>query len=246
MAKKSTRLKIVFFSLLLVGFIVIQYNWVQSLQKDKQQELSSRIISGIEDAGENMLYRRSLYKLTDSTIANMLGESLSTYGLGNIRFEFSISSSGNHFASHGFNQKLIDNSSNLIFNYAFQGNGEKRTSDDVLTVVVPFWKKYTFKEMAWIIAASLLLTIMILVIFCCTFIWGERRQQLFYDNRTNVIKNMMKQLETPLSTMSVAAEALRNDKVMHDSRKTSYYQQIINEEGQRMNEQVKKMLRDLE
>ena len=246
MRKKSTRLKLAFLILLLVGFIVIQYNWVKSLYEDKKQQLNSRIISGINNVGENMFYHRSLQKLTDTLIENMLRQSLSAKGFDNIRFEFSIISNDNHLASHGFHQKLIDNSSNLTFYYLFPPKGEKSTSDNVLIVVVPFGKNLVWKEMVWIIAASVLLTIMIPVIFCCTFIWSERRQQLFYDNRTNAITNMMKQLENPLSTVSVAAEALRNDKVMHDSRKISYYQQVINEEGQRMNEQVKKMLRDLE
>jgi two-component system, OmpR family, phosphate regulon sensor histidine kinase PhoR len=107
-------------------------------------------------------------------------------------------------------------------------------------------KKMIWKEMVWVIAASVLLTLMIMAIFCYAFIVGERRQQLFYDKRTNALRNMMKQLETPLSTVSVAAEALRNARVMHDSRKINYYQQIITEENQRMNEQVKKFMRDIE
>jgi two-component system phosphate regulon sensor histidine kinase PhoR len=246
MAKRSTLIKIVFFSLLLVGFIVIQYNWVQSLQKDKEQEFSARIISGINKVGVNIHNSRSLHKLTDPTIVNKLRRSLAANGMGNIHFEFSISSGDNHLTSRGFHQKLTGNSNNLTFYYLFPRNSEKSTSDVALTVVIPFWKKYVFKEMAWIIAASLLLTIMMLAIFCFTFILGERRQQLFYDNRTNAIRNMMKHLETPLSTVSVATEALRNDRVMHDSRKMNYYQQIINEESKRMNEQVKKLLRDLE
>jgi signal transduction histidine kinase len=107
-------------------------------------------------------------------------------------------------------------------------------------------KKMIWKEMVWVIATSVFLTLMIMAIFCYAFILGERRQQLFYDKRTNALRNMMKQLETPLSTVSVAAEALRNARVMHDSGKINYYQQIITEENKRMNEQVKKFMRDIE
>jgi hypothetical protein len=56
---------------------------------------------------------------------------------------------------------------------------------------------------------------------------------------------MMQQLETPLSTVSVAAEVLRNVRVMHDLGKMNYYQQIINEENQHMNENVEKFLGEL-
>ena len=240
MRKKSTRLKIAFFGLFLIGFIVIQYSWVRSIYKEKLQALNALIVSGINDAGRKIPFSKSRHELTNADITTMLHQSLFAQGLDNIRFEFSIISNDHQLASRGFHQKLTANSSNLIFHYLFPQN------NDVLTVVVPFAKKLVWKEMVWIIAASLFLTIMIIAIYCYAFILGEWRQQLFYDARTNVIKNMMKQLETPLSTVSVAAEALRNDQVMHDSRKINYYQQIINEENQRMNEEVKKFMRDME
>lgn len=246
MVKNSTPLKITFFILFLAGFIVIQYSWVSSLQKDKLQEFKSHIISGIDGAAQNIPFTGSLHTLTETAIANTLHRSFSAQGLGDIRFEFSIGSGNNHLASRGFTKKLTGDPGHLIFHYVFHENDKKGLSNDLLTVVIPVWKKFAFKEMGWIIAASLFLTIMMLVIFCCVFILGERRQQLFYDNRTNAITNMMKQLETPLSTMSVAAEALRNTRVMHDSGRINYYQQIITEENKRMNEQVKKFLRDLE
>jgi two-component system, OmpR family, phosphate regulon sensor histidine kinase PhoR len=246
MRKKSTRLKIAFFGLLLIGFIVIQYSWVSSLYKDKWQEFQSLIVSGIDGVGKKILFSRSHRELTNTDIANRLHRSFSSIGLNNIHFEFSIALGDHHLASPGFHQQLITNSRNHTFYYLFQQSGNNKTSEDLLIVVVPFLKKMVWKEMIWVIAASLFLTIMIMAIFCYAFILGERRQQLFYDSRTNALRNMMKQLETPLSTVSVAAEALRNARVMHDSRKINYYQQIITEENQRMNEQVKKFMRDIE
>jgi signal transduction histidine kinase len=245
MRKKSTRLKLAFFGLLLIGFIVIQFSWVSSLYKDKLQEFQSLIISSIDGEGKKILFNRSAHELTNTDIANMLYRSFSTKGLNNIHFEFSIVLGDHRLASHGFHQNLIANSSNHTFYYLFPKN-EKRPVDDLLIVVVPSLKKMVWKEMAWVVAASLCLTIMVMAIFYYAFILGERRQQLFYDKRTNALRNMMKQLETPLSTVSVAAEALRNARVMHDSRKINYYQQIITEENQRMNEQVKKFMRDIE
>ena len=241
MKKKSTRLKIAFFGLLLIGFIVIQNSWVSSLYKDKLQELNALIVSGIDDAGKKIPFSKSRHELTDAAaITTMLRQSFSSKGLNKIHFEFSINSSDHHLNSRGFHQIQMANSSNLIFYYTFPRN------NDVLTLVVPFAKKLVWKEMTWTIAASVFLTLMIMAIFCYAFILGEWGQQLFYDKRTNALQNMMKQLETPLSTVSVAAEALRNARVMHDSRKINYYQQIITEENQRMNEQVKKFMRDIE
>ena len=124
--------------------------------------------------------------------------------------------------------------------YGNQGDPENQ-----LTVIIPFWKKIVLKDMTWVIATAVFIIIMTGAIFCCAVIFGERRQQLFYKHRTKAIQLMMQQLETPLSTVAVAAEALRNANVMRDPRKSNYYHQVINEESQRMNEQVEKFLREL-
>jgi len=243
MGRISTQLKIAFFGLLLAGFIVIQYCWVQSLQKDRLEEFRSGIVTGIHSAVRGFSLSGSMYGLKESTLAKALSRSFSAKGLGNIPFEFSIASNGDQLASHGFDQKLLNDSSNLVMRYMMP---EKEGKSDVLIVVIPLWEKFALKGMIWIIAASLLLTVMMLVIFCYTSILVGRKQQLLYESRTDVIKKMMQQLETPLSTVSVAAEALRSTRLMHDPGKINYYQQVINEENKRMNEQVNIILRDLE
>jgi len=243
MEKKSTRLRIAFFSIILAGFIIIQFSWMKSLQNDKLRSFRSRTVSAIASGG--ILFNKSLHELNAPAIASTLSQSFSSKGLGNIQFEFSIGSGNNHLTSHGFSQNLIDDSRNLTLYYELQGTGNNITdAPERLTVIIPGWEKYALRNMAWIIAASGLLSIMVIVIFYCAFIVGEQRRQLFYDNRTDIMRNLMQQLETPLSTMSVAVEALRNRKVMNNSEKRNYYQQIIREESERMNEKVKKILED--
>lgn len=233
MWKRSTQLKIVFFGLLLVGFVVIQYKWVQSLQKDKMEVFRQRVLDGIENAMQGTLSRSSLYKMKDTAIAGSLRRSFLAKGLGSIPFEFSIG-----------NREPV-NSSHLLFQYVSPFGGKSYSADSSLTVVIPFWKKHALQGMNWIIASSVLLTILLLVIFCSAFLLGDPNQELFYDRRTLLIRKMMQQLEVPLSTVSVAAEALRNARVANDSGKINYYQQVINEENKRMNEQVERFLREL-
>lgn len=241
----STRLKIAFFSFLLVGVIVIQYSWVMSLQKEKLQELKQRVITSINLTGIKIPFIRSKHALTNSELSAMLQQSFSSNGLSGIRFEFSIGSGNTHLASSGFREKLKDDPGNLILFYEMPAYWEQPTPYNQLTIVVPFWKKTVWKDMTWVIATAVFIIIITLAIFCCAVLLGERRQLLFYDQRKKAIQSMMQQLETPLSTVGVAAEALRNASVMRDPRKTNYYQQVINEESQRMNEQVEKFLREL-
>lgn len=237
---KSTRLKIAFFGLLLLAFIGIQYSWVKSLQKDKLQQFKTRMISVIEATAK----KKSFHELADTAIANTFRKSFSKEGLGNVRFEYALALHNKYFASANFLQRQKE-TSNLVLHYVFKYTGEKQHENERLTIVVPFWKRIALKEMAWIIIASVLLTAIIASIFYSATYFARRGRLSVYDNRTKLVKNMMQQLEAPLSTMSVATEALRNAKVMQDEVKINYYQKIITEENQRMNEQVEKFLREI-
>jgi len=242
MGRRSTRFKIVFFSVLLAGFIVIQYSWVNSLQKERSREFKSQVISGINEAAIAITSNASPHELTTAAIAGALRRSFSSQGLNDLRFEFSVGSGNHHPASRGFSKKLKDNINHLVLYYEVA----PISSSDMWTVVIPNWKMIIWKGLVGIMAALVLLTVMIVTIFWFTIIWHERRQQLFYRNRSNAINNMIRQLETPLSTVSVAAEALRNARVMHDPGKTNYFKQVITEQSQQMNEQVEKIFRELE
>jgi hypothetical protein len=246
MGKRSTLFIIVLFSSLLAGFVAIQFSWVQTLQANRLEKFKMSMQTGIHQTVMELPLKRSNHTLTTSGIEAALRRNFSIKEMGKIPFEFSIVSDSGHFASRGFSEKLQYDSSNLTLNYLLESNGWETLPDEVLVVVVPVWKKYALKDMPWIIAALATFTLIVLVSFIFAFVFIGRRQQLFYQKRDNVIKNMLQQLETPLCTVSVAAESLRNVQVMHDAGKIHYYQQVINEENQRMNEQVNKILRDFE
>ena len=53
---------------------------------------------------------------------------------------------------------------------------------------------------------------------------------------------MTHEFKTPLATISLAVDALKNEKVMQDRTKTDYFSGIIKEENKRMNKQVETIL----
>jgi two-component system phosphate regulon sensor histidine kinase PhoR len=53
---------------------------------------------------------------------------------------------------------------------------------------------------------------------------------------------MTHELKTPLATISLAIDALTNEKVIHDTDKIRYYSGMIKDENKRMNKQVEKIL----
>src|SRR5688572_26491747 len=175
--KKSTRLKIAFFSLLLLAFIGIQYSWVRSLQKDKLQQFKTKMITAIEATASNKPFAASLHVLADTAVAGIFRKSFSSKGLGNIQFEYAVALHNKRFASAGYSSKQQNNSSNLVLHYELRHTGEQQHADEQLIIVVPFWKKIALKEMTWIIIASGLLTAMIAAIFYSASYFGRKGQQ---------------------------------------------------------------------
>ena len=53
---------------------------------------------------------------------------------------------------------------------------------------------------------------------------------------------MTHEFKTPLATISLAVDALRNEKVTGDRQKSEYFSAIIKEENKRMNKQVETIL----
>ena len=69
------------------------------------------------------------------------------------------------------------------------------------------------------------------------------RQKKLGDIKNDFINNMTHEFKTPIATISLAVDALRNEKVMSDRDKMGYFNSIIKEENQRMNRQVETILK---
>lgn len=67
-------------------------------------------------------------------------------------------------------------------------------------------------------------------------------QKKLSEIKSDFINNMTHELKTPLATISLAIDALTNEKVIHDTSKIKYYSGMIKEENKRMNKQVEKIL----
>lgn len=102
-------------------------------------------------------------------------------------------------------------------------------------------KNYIMRQMASMIIASILFTIIIISAFALT-IRTMLRQKNISEIKSDFINNMTHELKTPLATISLAVDALNNEKVIHDTDKIRYYSGMIKEENKRMHKQVETIL----
>lgn len=146
--------------------------------------------------------------------------------------------------SRNFLSEIDDTDNNLILYYIFQppsgSDLENLVPEEIMTVVVPDWKSMS-AEMRWMIVGAIFFTLMIISAFYVT-VNALLRQKKVSEIKNDFINNMTHEFKTPLATISLAVDALRNQKVIQDREKMDYFSSIIKEENKRMNKHVETIL----
>jgi two-component system phosphate regulon sensor histidine kinase PhoR len=197
-------------------------------------------------------------RYTVEDVNDKIRKAFNKVGLKNTRFEFSISSDLNsadlrtngmlfrppELQSKDF-VKVISDTNNFRIFYPLQAPENTDASailpDEVLVVVVPNFKDIVIDEMRWMIAGAIFFTLVIISAFYVT-VSALLRQKKLSEIKNDFINNMTHEFKTPLATISLAVDALRNEKVVHDRIKSEYFTGIIKEENRRMNKQVETIL----
>jgi two-component system phosphate regulon sensor histidine kinase PhoR len=188
-------------------------------------------------------------RFTDYEIAEMLQRAFQKHGLKETRFEFAITSNFNlisyELKSMNFMKDAEDtvHSKSFIYPLLVQSgsNYEGLVPDETMIVIVPNIKKIVLKQMKWMIIGSVLFTLIIVAAFFLT-VSALLRQKKLSAIKNDFINNMTHEFKTPLATISLAVDALRNDKVAQDKEKSEYFSSIIKEENKRMNKHVETIL----
>ncbi len=113
--------------------------------------------------------------------------------------------------------------------------------DALLIVVVHDFDGLVQGEMRPMIISAVFFTLIIIAAFYVT-ISTLLRQKKLSEIKNDFINNMTHEFKTPLATISLAVDALRNEKVIQDREKSGYFTGIIKEENRRMNKQVETIL----
>lgn len=185
-------------------------------------------------------------------VRNRIEKEFAMKNLRNIRFEFGIASFDNtgntvwEKLSPNFLKVFENTRDNIHSNFeikALSGTaGENLSVNEALFVSVPNIKGLVLRSLRWRIATSLLFTLIIIAAFYLT-VRTMLRQKKLGEIKNDFINNMTHEFKTPIATISLAVDAMRNEKVIQDKDKLSYFSSIIKEENQRMNRQVETILK---
>ena len=188
-------------------------------------------------------------RYTAAEIKEKLKKAFAKEGLDNVHFEFAITSNSNNFEleiqSEHFQQESADTTrfrTRVIPIIPENATDiESVMPYEHLFILIPDFKLQVWHSLGWMIVFSALFTAIIIAAFFIT-VKTLLNQKKMSEIKSDFINNMTHEFKTPLATISLAVDALRNDKVHSDKTKWQYFNNIIKEENKRMNRHVETIL----
>jgi two-component system, OmpR family, phosphate regulon sensor histidine kinase PhoR len=186
-------------------------------------------------------------KFSPENIKNRLHEAFENEDLKNVIFDFAIINSNAFYEMQ--TRQFVDREADTINNYIIRipiipetaSELEGIADAEILIVVVPDFAKQVWQGLRWIIALSILFSFVIMAAFYVTLrtLYNQKKVS---EIKTDFINNMTHEFKTPIATISLAVDAIKNEKVQADKEKLNYFTGIIKDENKRMNKHVETIL----
>ncbi|HKK10943.1 MAG TPA: HAMP domain-containing sensor histidine kinase [Bacteroidales bacterium] len=197
----------------------------------------------VSDVFEDMFslgHRKPLEQRLDIEILDsLIGHELSMKGL-DTDYRFGIYSSGR-------NKTVLEK--NVPDNFSLKENGlafrlypsEIFMSPDYLMIHFPNQRRFLITQMSGMLLVSLVLLILIFVsyIFSVKTIIHQRKLS---ESKNDFINNMTHEFKTPISTVSLACEALSDKDIKKSEELYTSYIDVISEENKRLGALAEKIL----
>ena len=192
-----------------------------------------------EEAFKTLIKEKNIpiYKrITNTQVQTLLERELRNDGV-NLDFDFSI------YDDDLATKVQTENFERSINNYGvpiFLDNNKESTYN--LWVDFPERKKYLISSILKMIILSIVFTSIIIIAYVGS-IYQLIRQRQISQIKTDFINNMTHEFKTPIATINLALDSIRNPKIINDQEKVKRYLGMIKEENKRMHAQVENVLR---
>ncbi len=256
---------VILISLSVAGILFTQVQWIRSARQVRQEQYQQAVAGAIstmktaiqeafikeqgymeyfatEDQKQQALSKSFTAQLLPTeTISNILKKTLDQEGIQE-PFEFSVYNIYQFpiVSSAGFKPEMLSASHPIRLTpdvYLPNTTGE---AEEILYLFLKTPNPYGGR-LGMMIFTSVILLLIVIAAFALTVKTLINQRQLS-SIKSDFINNMTHEFKTPLATISLAADALSNKKVMCDEEKILYYSGMIKAENKRMNKQVETIL----
>ena len=124
--------------------------------------------------------------------------------------------------------------------YPLLKNGDKNFYK--LYITFPTKDKLILSGISSVLLLSLFFIFIIIIAFSSS-LYQLMRQKKISEIKTDFINNMTHEFKTPIATINLALDSIKNPKIINDNDKVMRYVQMIRDENKRMHSQVENVLR---
>ena len=139
------------------------------------------------------------------------------------------------FGDKNYNAKKRDEFRTLLF------PNDDELKPNYLYLYFPDQNVFLLKETGLLVIPTVILTAMLIGIFVFTILIILKQKKLS-DIKNDFINNMTHELKTPISTISLASQMLRDNSVTNTPKSIDHISGIIYQESKRLTTQVEKVL----
>lgn len=119
--------------------------------------------------------------------------------------------------------------------------GDVFSTENYLMLYFPYEKRYVATEI-WGLLALALFVILVIVFSFIYVVSVVFKQKKLSEMRNDFINNMTHEFKTPISTISLACQALSDKDIVKNSSMYESYVSVINEENQRLSSMAERIL----
>lgn len=175
-------------------------------------------------------------RFTSNSIDSVIRSELEHYNI-KTNYEYAVVENGylTDLRSEQFNASSIDFKVPVFKNDFYTG-------PKYLLVSFPNKSSYVIKSMWFMFLLSLIFTAAIIATFWNTLLQMQKQKRIS-QIKTDFINNMTHEFKTPIATINLAIDAMRNPRVSGNQDKLNHYSNVIQQENKRMHSQVEKVLK---
>jgi two-component system phosphate regulon sensor histidine kinase PhoR len=192
-----------------------------------------------KDIFKDINSRKPIHKrVTNKELTNILKHEFQKNNI-NLEFKYGVYSKDNlatKLKSGYYTINTKDSFSYPLF-YDTDGNVEYQ-----LYVTFPDKNEHILGGLSSILLLSLFFILIIILTFSGS-LYQLIRQKKISEIKTDFINNMTHEFKTPIATINLALDSIKNPKILNDNEKVMRYVKMIRDENKRMHAQVENVLR---
>lgn len=177
-------------------------------------------------------------RVSNRALNLLLKEEFSKRGI-DIDYKYGVYSKDGYLTSLKSGYFTINKDNSIGYPLFVNDNGESKFK---LYVTFPDKNEHILAGISNILLLSVFFIFIIIVAFSSS-LYQLVRQKKISEIKTDFINNMTHEFKTPIATINLALDAIKNPRIINDNDKVLRYVRMIREENKRMHGQVENVLR---